>query len=179
MSNIWINDRGDSNPNNDRFSHRVHNASGTNNDVFFRERFENSNYNKRYRNTPDGGNNARQMTNAEVFARWGTRAFGNKFFRTPYYDNWVSYNEYYNAYYSYVPIVNGNDADDRLSNICASARDADITVFAIGFEAPQQGQAAMSDCASSPAHYFPVEGIEISEAFNAIARTINQLRLTQ
>lgn len=119
------------------------------------------------------------MTNAEVFARWGTRAFGQKFFRRPYYDGWVSYNQYYNAYYAYVPIVSGEQADARLSTICGAARDADITVFAIGFEAPDEGQAAMRDCASSPAHYFPVEGLEISDAFQAIARTINQLRLTQ
>ncbi|MDP4989686.1 MAG: hypothetical protein NWQ37_00535, partial [Marivita lacus] len=150
-----------------------------NNDVYFRERFENSSFNNRYNNSPDGGNNARRMSNAEVFARWGTRAFGNKFFRQPYYDNYVSYNAYYNAYYSYVPIVNGDDADDRLSDICSQAREADVTIFAIGFEAPAQGQAAMRDCASSPAHYFPVDGLEISDAFKAIARTINQLRLTQ
>lgn len=179
MSNIWIDDRNDNNPNNDRFSHLVRDWGGTNNDVYFRERFENSSNNQKYRNTPDGGNSARRMTNAEVFARWGTRAFGNKFFRQPYFDGYVSYNEYYNAYYSYVPIVDGNQADARLADICHEAREADITVFAIGFEAPAQGQAAMRDCASSPAHYFPVEGIEISEAFKAIARTINQLRLTQ
>jgi Flp pilus assembly protein TadG len=179
MSDIWIDDRGDSNPNNDRFSHRVRNWNGSHNDVYFWERYENSSWNARYDNDPDGGNNARRMSNAEVFARWGTRAFGQKFFRTPYYDGWVSYNDYYNAYYAYEAIVHGNEADDRLSNICEQARNADVTVFAIGFEAPDQGQAAMRDCASSPAHYFPVEGLEISEAFRAIARTINQLRLTQ
>ena len=179
MSDIWIDDRGDNNPNNDRFSHRVRDWSGTSNDVYFWSRFENSNWNQRYRDTPDGGNSARRMSNAEVFARWGTRAFGNKFFRRPYNDGWVSYNQYYNAYYSYVPIVDGTQADQRLSTICAQARDADITVFAIGFEAPNEGQAAMRDCASSPSHYFPVEGLEISDAFQAIARTINQLRLTQ
>lgn len=179
MSNIWIDDRGDNNPNNDRFSHLVRDSWGTNNDVYFWERYENSSWNNRYDNDPDGGNNARRMSNAEVFARWGTRAFGQKFFRKPYNDGWVSYSDYYNAYYAYEPIVNGDDADDRLSDICAQARDADITVFAIGFEAPSEGQEAMRDCASSPAHYFPVEGIEISDAFKAIARTINQLRLTQ
>ena len=179
MSNIWIDDRGDTDPTNDRFSHRVRDNSGNNNDVYFWSRYEYNSWNDRYDNDPDGGNNATRMSNAEVFARWGTRAFGNKFFRRPYYDGWVSYNQYYNAYYSYVPIVSGSQADERLSNICASARDADVTVFAIGFEAPDQGQAAMRDCASSPAHYFPVEGLEISDAFQAIARTINQLRLTQ
>ena len=70
-------------------------------------------------------------------------------------------------------------ADDRLSRVCEAARDEDITIFAIGFEAPAAGQAAMRDCASSIAHYFAVEGIEISDAFQQIARTINQLRLTQ
>ena len=178
-SDIWIDDRGDNDPTNDRFSHRVRNQNGTSNDVYYWDRNRNGSWNERYRNQPDGGWSARRMTNAEVFGRWGTRAFGQKFFRTPYYDGWVSYSDYYNAYYSYVPIVDGSQADDRLSVICEQARDAAITVFAIGFEAPDEGQAAMRDCASSPAHYFPVEGLEISEAFRAIARTINQLRLTQ
>ena len=37
----------------------------------------------------------------------------------------------------------------------------------------------MRDCASSPSHFFRVEGVEIEDAFEAIARQINQLRLTQ
>jgi hypothetical protein len=179
MSSIWIDDLGDNDPTNDRFSNLVTDNSGTDNDVYFQTRFEWNSWDEKYRNVPDGGAAARQMSNAEVFARWGTRAFGNKFFYTPYYDGLVSYNQFYNAYYAYEPIVNGTQADDRLSTICSSARDADVTVFAIGFEAPDEGQAAMRDCASSPAHYFPVEGLEISDAFQAIARTINQLRLTQ
>ncbi|WP_158091036.1 Tad domain-containing protein [Marivita geojedonensis] len=179
MSNIWIDDQGDNDPTNDRFSHLVNDVSGTSNDVYYWDHERNNALSMRYQNEPDDGSDAVQMSNAEVFARWGTRAFGQKFFRTPYYDGYVSYNEYYNAYYAYEPIVTGNEADERLSNICAQARDADITVFAIGFEAPDEGQEAMRDCASSPAHYFPVEGLEISDAFNSIARTINQLRLTQ
>ncbi|MFP7569996.1 pilus assembly protein TadG-related protein [Marivita sp. S2033] len=178
-SDIWIDDRGDNDPYNDRFSHRVSNASGTSNDVYYLERFKNGSSSDRYANEPDGGSNARRMSNAEVFQRWGTRAFGNKFFRKPYQDGRVSYSEYYNAYYSYGSIVSGSQADARLSNICEKARDTGITVFSIGFEAPEEGQAAMRNCASSPAHYFPVEGLEISDAFKAIARTINQLRLTQ
>jgi len=54
-----------------------------------------------------------------------------------------------------------------------------IVIFAIGFEAPSGGQNLMRACASSDSHYFDVDGVEISEAFSAIARTINQLRLTQ
>jgi hypothetical protein len=119
------------------------------------------------------------MTNAEVFARWGTRAVASKFYVQPYYDGFVSYNEYYDVYYAYEGTVNSTSADARLSSVCAAAREQDITVFAIGFEAPSRGQEAMRDCASSPAHYFAVDGLEISDAFRQIARTINQLRLTQ
>ncbi|MCK0150702.1 Tad domain-containing protein [Marivita sp. S6314] len=179
MSDLWIDDRGDNNPGNDRFSLQVRDWSGSSNDVWYWERYRNDGWSSRYRGNPDGGGNARQMTNAEVFARWGTRGYARKFYRKPYEDNWFSYNTYRNVYYAYEATVGGNSADARLSTICQAARDQDITIFAIGFEAPTRGQDAMRDCASSPAHYFAVDGLEISDAFQQIARTINQLRLTQ
>jgi len=179
MSDLWIDDRGTSSTSDDRFSLKVRDWSGSDNDIWFWERYESSDWNTRNRNYPDGDGDARQMTNAEVFARWGTRGVAKKFYRQPYYDNFVSYNEYYNVYYAYEGTVNSSSADARLSSVCSAARDNDITIFAIGFEAPTAGQNAMSDCASSPAHYFAVEGLEIGDAFRQIARTINQLRLTQ
>jgi Flp pilus assembly protein TadG len=179
MSDLWIHDRGTSATSDDRFSLKVRDWSGEDNDIWFWERYENENWSTRNRNYPDGGDNARRMTNAEVFARWGTRAVASKFYVQPYYDGFVSYNEYYDVYYAYEGTVNSTSADARLSSVCAAAREQDITVFAIGFEAPSRGQEAMRDCASSPAHYFAVDGLEISDAFRQIARTINQLRLTQ
>ncbi|MFP7671826.1 pilus assembly protein TadG-related protein [Marivita sp. S0852] len=179
MSDLWIDDRGTSSRSDDRFSLRVRDWNGTSNDIWFWERYKNNSWNSRYRNQPDGGSNARRMTNTEVFARWGTRGYARKFFIRPYNDNFVSYNQYYDVYYAYQATVGGNAADARLSNVCEAAREQDITIFAIGFEAPTRGQNAMRDCASSPAHYFAVEGLEISDAFQQIARTINQLRLTQ
>jgi len=70
-------------------------------------------------------------------------------------------------------------ADNNLRDICDAANAQNILVFSIGFEAPAGGQAVMEYCASSPAHYYDVQGIEISDAFASIARTINQLRLIQ
>lgn len=69
--------------------------------------------------------------------------------------------------------------DTLLGNICTAAKDDGIVVWAIGFEVPAHSDTIMADCASSPDHYFSVEGDEISEAFAAIARNISQLRLTQ
>lgn len=69
--------------------------------------------------------------------------------------------------------------DQRLNRICNAAREAGITVFSIAFEADTGGINGLRQCATTPAHFFDVEGIEISEAFRAIASHIRQLRLTE
>ncbi len=131
----------------------------------------NGTYNTRpYRGTGE----SRRLSHAELFARYSVRYIAEHFFRTPDPNN--QYNAYRNAVAS---IVNGTEADRRSRELCNVARQRGIVVFAIGFEAPSRGQELMRDCASTPSHYFDVSGVEISEAFSAIARTINQLRLTQ
>lgn len=70
-------------------------------------------------------------------------------------------------------------ADTMLSNICDAAKTKGIIVWSIGFEVTNHSAGVMEDCASSPSHFFRVEGVEITEAFEAIAKQINQLRLTQ
>ena len=69
--------------------------------------------------------------------------------------------------------------NQRLRRICDAARDAGITVFSIAFEADTGGINGLRQCATTPAHFFNVEGIEISEAFRAIASHIRQLRLIE
>lgn len=75
--------------------------------------------------------------------------------------------------------ANGNEGDDRLEDICDAAHAQGIVIFSIAFEAPSRGRQVMQYCASSDAHYYDVEGLDISDAFSSIARTINQLRLVQ
>lgn len=93
-----------------------------------------------------------------------------------YLNNYVSSNKrsrWYTTKYT------SSQADTMLSNICEAARDKNIVIWSIGFEVSNSGADVMRDCASSPSHFFRVEGVEISEAFSAIARQINQLRLIQ
>ncbi len=71
------------------------------------------------------------------------------------------------------------EADRNLRAICDAANAAGIIVYAIAFEAPSGGQSVMRYCATTDATYYNVEGLEISEAFENIARSINQLRLIQ
>lgn len=67
----------------------------------------------------------------------------------------------------------------QLQSMCALAKDNGVTVYGIAFEAPAGGQSQISQCATSPAHYFNAAGLQIRTAFRAIASNISHLRLTQ
>lgn len=83
------------------------------------------------------------------------------------------HNQFY--YTKYTP----HQGDTLLHNICDAAKDRGIVIWTIGFHVGDHGADVMRRCASSPSHFFRVEGVEITSAFQAIARQINQLRLTQ
>lgn len=63
--------------------------------------------------------------------------------------------------------------------MCDKAKAENIQIYTIAFEAPDNAVTEMRNCATAPAFFYNVEGVEISSAFKSIARQINQLRLTQ
>jgi Flp pilus assembly protein TadG len=69
--------------------------------------------------------------------------------------------------------------DTQLNQVCDFAKNRGVIVYSIAFEAPANGQAALQNCASSPAHYYNATGLQIQSAFKSIASNISQLRLTQ
>ncbi len=69
--------------------------------------------------------------------------------------------------------------DGQMNAICTMAKNNNVIVYGIAFEAPTGGQTAIRNCSTSPAHYFNAQGLQISTAFTAIANNISQLRLTQ
>ena len=69
--------------------------------------------------------------------------------------------------------------DTQLQTACTMAKQGGVIVYGIAFEAPTNGQTQIRNCASSAAHYFDAQGIQITTAFAAIANNISQLRLTQ
>lgn len=87
--------------------------------------------------------------------------------------------DWLNRFYATYSSVNGSTKDNRTQKICDTAKDNNIIVFTIGFEAPSGGRVVLKDCASSPSHYYDVQGLEISDAFRSIASSIRKLRLTQ
>jgi hypothetical protein len=62
---------------------------------------------------------------------------------------------------------------------CNRARDNGIIVFTIAFDVDGDGETEMRNCASSPAHFYDVDGDGLASAFQSIAGAINHLRLIQ
>ncbi len=71
------------------------------------------------------------------------------------------------------------DMNASLQQSCGLARDNDVIVYGVAFEAPANGQTQIRNCATSINHYYEADGPGITTAFDAIAAQISQLRLTQ
>lgn len=71
-----------------------------------------------------------------------------------------------------------NNADD-FDSACQLAKDNGVIIFTIAFETNTQGQNEMRKCASGPSRFFNANGLDLDNAFAAIAASIQTLRLTQ
>ena len=71
----------------------------------------------------------------------------------------------------------------RFKALCREAKEKGVEIFTIAFEAPRDAQNQMQFCASSDDdHYYEVnesDGGSLANAFNEIAASISELRLTQ
>ena len=91
-----------------------------------------------------------------------------------YYNVWYPYWGYF-----YHRIVRASQADADMLKACSAAKEKGAVVFTIGFETTAHSADVLEQCATSPAHYYDVDGIEISEAFSAIAATVQKLKLIE
>ncbi len=69
--------------------------------------------------------------------------------------------------------------DTQMQTACSAAKAQGVIIYGIAFEAPTNGQTQIRNCATSASTYFDAAGIQITNAFAAIANNISQLRLTQ
>jgi Putative Flp pilus-assembly TadE/G-like len=69
--------------------------------------------------------------------------------------------------------------NDQLQAVCDMARDENVIVFGIAFEAPDAGETQIRNCSTTPSQYYESSGTNITTAFRSIAAQISQLRLTQ
>jgi len=100
------------------------------------------------------------------------RALGNNDTqRTSIYNTWVNNFR--------VNWLAANTMDTTLQQTCTFARNSNVVVYGIAFEAPTNAATQIRNCSSTPGHFFNANGLEIQSAFRAIASNISQLRLLQ
>lgn len=70
--------------------------------------------------------------------------------------------------------------DTQLQTICAMAKDNDVIIYGIAFNAPTNAQIQIQGCATSMAYYYEADSnAQLTTAFRTIANNISQLRLIQ
>ena len=123
------------------------------------------------------------MTDGRITSQYDLRdgadvAYGN--FRD-HRGNWVE-----RTNYTYAKDNKGTSLTDARNvedfrKVCTAAKEAGVTVFTIGFDLGRPQDAStrreLENCASSRSHYYNV-GVDIDEAFRAIAASIQKVRLT-
>ncbi|MEQ6204095.1 pilus assembly protein TadG-related protein [Sulfitobacter sp. HNIBRBA2951] len=124
----------------------------------------------------DGKNHYSYRINDNYYANASHAAHWNRYNLDWYLSRYVQ--SYYHNQFKYLKYW-PDYGDTLLGNVCDAAKEKNIVIWSIGFEVSDHSAGVMENCASSPSHFFRVEGVEIKDAFKAIARQINQLRLTQ
>ena len=74
--------------------------------------------------------------------------------------------------------ANGS-SDAQARAVCADMKSKGVAVYSVAFQAPSTAQALLQDCSSGSSFYYSADnGQELRQAFAEIAKTLNNLRLT-
>jgi len=124
----------------------------------------------------DGENDNSQRITGSVYANSSHYAHWDSFNFNFYLANYINSSQRHLWYWRKYDRAKGNTL---MQNMCTAAKNQGIIIWSIGFEVTTAGDTQLRNCASSPSHFFDVNGVQISDAFQSIARQINQLKLTQ
>jgi len=69
--------------------------------------------------------------------------------------------------------------DQRMDAICTAAKNNNILLYTIGFEVSNSNALKLQSCATTSAHFFRVDGVDIADAFAEIAAQLKSLRLVR
>ena len=68
----------------------------------------------------------------------------------------------------------------QAERLCDSIKDKNVTIYSVAFQAPSSGQAVLEYCSSDASTFFdPSNGQELTQAYQAIATSISDLRITE
>lgn len=122
--------------------------------------------------TPYGGENSVRLTWSQLWAKIPVEHFTDRIL----VDMGASWAER-NAVKSAEKYHSGSTKNARMASICSAAKNAGVTIFAVALDTNDAAAGRLESCASSPAHFYRVQGTGIDFAFQSIASQINMLRL--
>ena len=72
-------------------------------------------------------------------------------------------------------------SDQQARALCDAIKAQDeIQIFTVAFQAPEKGEEVLEYCASSPANVFSADDAQqLKDAYNSIAGSLSELRITQ
>lgn len=88
----------------------------------------------------------------------------------------MTYTNAMNMFRAQTPIA---DMNTQLQTVCTTARNSNVVVYTIAFEAPTNGQTQLRSCATTTSRYYTASSTTISQVFASIAGNISKLKLTQ
>ncbi|MFQ5622881.1 MAG: pilus assembly protein TadG-related protein [Paracoccaceae bacterium] len=112
------------------------------------------------------------MTDGNV--RYQRRPKSKYYRNSSHYSYWAQH--YLGSHYSYQYTAE-DDATNMFLDMCNMAKQNGVTIFTIGFEVAPEAANEMTQCATSPSHFYLVDGLDIHSAFQSIATTIHKLKL--
>lgn len=112
---------------------------------------------------------------SELRMRWAAWQLYARPFATSNADRLTRMNAQMDLFRTKVPT---GTMDSRLLTLCRQARDKNVVIFGIAFEAPAGGANVIRSCASA-GRFYDVAGLDIRTAFRSIRMQIQALRLTQ
>jgi hypothetical protein len=137
-----------------------------------------------YRSTPYNGGGAAVRQNWEnIWAKMKVSYVAWHFNARALSNTSSGQNNAYNSWFNEIVGTwkSKSEMNDLLQVTCGQARTEGVLVYGIAFQAPVNGWAQISACATDPTNYYfdAGDGAALKKAFNDIATNLTQLRLTQ
>lgn len=133
-----------------------------------------------WRNATNTGAPAVQISWQEVWQRWRVEYVAWQFYARALATNRTAQRTIFNNMLnSFRTITSASTMDSQLQVLCRAARDRNVVVYSIAFEAPSAGQTQLRQCASTESRYYEANRTNLSQVFGSIAGNISKLRLTQ
>jgi len=167
MSNVWFLKGSDG-----KYHYWVYNSNRSGSKKYRYLKYTPSGSRKARNWTATPSPDAKHLTMAELWKQASTYFVARKLQQQAGLSGYAWGDGSYKTYY-------GAEKDVRMAAICNAAKAKNILLYTIGFEVSNSNALKLQSCATTSAHFFRVDGVDIADAFAEIAAQLKSLRLVR